>query len=50
MAAADLKTLGGGAGLGGDLGEVGQKLSSAADKWNHIADQMRNVTILTMGR
>jgi hypothetical protein len=50
MASADLKTLGLGGNLSGDLSVVGQKLSSAADKWNHIADQMRNVTILTMGR
>jgi hypothetical protein len=50
MAGADLKTLGGGGGLASNLGEVGQKLNSAADKWSHIADQMRNVTILTMGR
>jgi hypothetical protein len=50
LAGADLKTLGVGNALTGNLGEVGQKLSTAADKWNHIADQMRNVTILTMGR
>jgi hypothetical protein len=50
MAGADLKTLGGESGLMGNLGDVGQKLSTAADKWNHIADQLRNVTILTMGR
>jgi len=49
LAGDDLKTLGGGAALG-NLGEVGQKLSAAADKWNYIADHMRNVTILTMGR
>jgi hypothetical protein len=50
MTGADLKTVAGGSGLMGNLGDVGQKLSTAADKWNHIADQLRNVTILTMGR
>jgi hypothetical protein len=50
LAGGDLETLGGGGGLTSNLGEVGQKLNSAADKWSHIADQMRNVTILTMGR
>lgn len=50
MASADLNTLGKGGSLSSDLSSVGQKLSNAADKWDHIADQMRNVTILTMGR
>jgi hypothetical protein len=50
MASADLKTLDGGGLMSSSLGDVGRKLSDAADKWNHIADQMRNVTILTMGR
>jgi hypothetical protein len=50
MASSDLKAQGGGGLISSNLGDVGRKLSDAADKWNHVADQMRNVTILTMGR